>query len=405
MKELVLKSYGRLHSVLLEGVRRLPISSKTLGPPKGLIANMHDWIEDYRSAHPEAECWYQKIGDATIIEHGLAQSLETQPPVFLDQQQIQQPELFLASIPRPRIVSQSGIIIAPDDRVFEQSCVWKTHFFTRDLEYNTLRRKLRPTYLAGSYLTLISRMEISYYHWFTECLVRLCLAESLPRLPILLQDGLLEWQRETLALLGVGAERVVQLTPGCYEIEQLYFPSFTGHAAFTTDWSFSWADWPLAWLREKFCGRRPLTAGKRLYVSRQNTRHRRIVNEDSVMRVLEDEGFIIVDASRLSIAEKIELFGDAGLIVGAHGAGLTNSLFAPSGATLVEVLDPVHLVSSYYQLAGALGQCYWYLFAENQALKTGIAPRKGFDDLTIPIDMLRRSIEAAEARGCRNIAG
>jgi capsular polysaccharide biosynthesis protein len=134
------------------------------------------------------------------------------------------------------------------------------------------------------------------------------------------------------------------------------------------------------------------------------------------MRVLEGEGFLIVDANPLSVAEKILLFRDAATIVSAHSAGLTHTLFAPAGAVVVEALDPFHLMGGlYYQMAAALGQDYWYLFAENQAWKSAIprddfrenpnwpfqmrtngVSRKGYDDLSIPIDMLLRTIEAAE---------
>jgi hypothetical protein len=417
MRNVVLKSYGWLHSKLLSGVRRLPISSKTFGPPKGLIPDMREWINDYQAAHPGAECWYRKIHDAGTIQHRPARSIEESPAVFLAEQNAQQPEVFLASIPQPRLLSQSGVIIAPDDRVFEESCCWKANFFTRDIEYNTLRRKLKPTKLPGSYVTLLSRHSSSYYHWFTECIARLSVAESVSAAPILLRQGLSDWQRESLALLGIASERLVQLPDGCYEVDQLYFPSFLGYATFTTDWTFSWADWALVRLREKFCGRRSLEKNKRIYISREGAVHRRVINEDALMRVLEREGFLIVEASRLSIAEKIELFGDAALIAGAHGAGLTNALFAPAGAKIIEVVDPFHLVGGlYYQMAAALGQEYWYLFGENHAWKSR-APsdnyqdnrswpfgnganglpgsRKGFDDLVVPIDLLLRTIEAA----------
>lgn len=416
MKSVVFKGYGWLHSKLVEGVRRLPVSSRTFGPPKGVIPDMREWISEYQAAHPAAECWYRKVRDAAVIEREPPRSLAGVSPVFMDEQRAEQPETFVASIPRARLFSHSGVIVAPEDRAFEQSCCWKSFFFTHDIEFNTLRSRSKPTRLAGSYMTLISRHSSSYYHWFTECLTRLAIAASLPALPILLQDGLRDWQRDSLALLGVDNARLVELPRGCYEVDQLYFPSFPAYARFTTDWTFSVADWTLLWLREKFCGARLPTKDKRIYVSRQGAAHRRIINEEAVMGALEREGFLIVDANPLSVAEKISLFGDAATIVSAHSAGLTHTLFAPAGTVVVEALDPFHLMGGlYYQMASALGQDYWYLFAENQAWKSakprddfredpnwpfqmranGVS-RKGYDDLSIPIDTLLRIIEAAE---------
>lgn len=423
MKSGFLKSYGWLHSTLVAGLRRLPVSSRTFGPPKGLISDMRGWISEYQAVNPSAECWYRKVSEAVTIQRQPPRSLDCLPPGFLEEKTVQ-PETFVASIPQPRLLSHSGIIIAPDDRVFEQSCSWKTLFFTRDIEYNTLRRKLKPTKLAGSYATLISRHASSYFHWFTECLPRLCVGNSLPAVPLLLQDGLRDWQRESLALLGIGSDRLVLLPKGCYEVGQLYFPSFPAYATFTTDWTFSPADWTLVCLREEFCGTRSPNQDKRIYVSREGVAHRRVVNEETVMGALEREGFLIVDANPLSISEKIALFGDASIVVGAHGAGLTHTLFAPAGAVVVEALDPFHLVGGlYYQIAASLGQHYWYLFAENQARKSARprddfrenrlwpfraganrmpGSRKGYDDLVIPVDSLLRTIEAAETSARSN---
>ena len=413
MRSIVAKSYGWLHSTLVEGARRLPISSKAFGPPKGIIPDIRKWVDAYKATHPNVECYYRKVHEAVDVKYPPGHRLEELPAIFLEDQQVRQPEIFVASIPEARILSQSGVIIAPDDRAFEQSCCWKSFFFTHDIEFNSLRRGLKPTKLPGSYITLISRHAKSYYHWFTECLPRLYLVDSLPPISILLQDGLQDWQLESLALLGIANERLVQLPKGCYEVDQLYFPSFPAYATFTNDWTFACAARPLAWMREEFCGKRQVNKDKRVYISREGVAHRRVINEEPLMRALEREGFLIVDTSRLSIAEKISVFGDAALIVGAHGAGLTHSLFAPSGATLVEVLDPAKVVSTYYQLASALGQNYWYLFAENQAANarpidtpvnprwpfqveaySGTGSRKGYDDLTIPIDQLVRTIAA-----------
>jgi capsular polysaccharide biosynthesis protein len=419
MRSIVGKSYGWLHSTLVEGVRRLPVSSKAFGPPKGIVPDIRSWIDDYKASHPDAECCYRKIHDAEVINREPAHSIEDCPPVFLKEQKVQQPEVFVASIPRPRVIAQTGVIVTPDDQVLEQSCCWKSHFLTRDLEYNSLRRTLYPQILSGSYITLLSRHSGSFYHWFTECLLRLTALESLPTVPILVHEDLRDWQRETLELLGVEAERLVPLPAGCYEVDQLYFPSFLAYANFTRDWTFSWADWALRSLREKFCGQRSVKSGKRIYISREGAAHRRVLNEDEVMRQLADQGFQIVDANHLSTGEKIELFGDASMIVSAHGAGLTHILFAPARARVIEALDPYHLMGGlYYQMAASLNQAYWYFFAENQAwqsrtptnepnqqwpfkgaVNAEVGSKKGFDDLIIPIDVMMRTIAAAEESG------
>ncbi len=248
---------------------------------------------------------------------------------------------------------------------------------------------LRPTKLPGSYMTIVSRTRDNYYHWFSECLTRLCVAEGLPEVPILTPKNLNSMQRETLALLGVGQDRLLELKEGCYEVDQLYFPSFPGT---TTGYM---ADWAFRRLRQRFCGTRPKTEGKRLYVSRAESAHRKVTNEDEIIRALEREGFTAVVGQNLTVAEQIRLYADAEIIVGVHGAGLTNILFAPAGALVIDVLDPEHIVGCYYALAASLGQKYWCLMGNNEAVKDGRSIRKGYDHISVPVELLLETLGAA----------
>ncbi|MFC5356656.1 glycosyltransferase family 61 protein [Azospirillum himalayense] len=76
---------------------------------------------------------------------------------------------------------------------------------------------------------------------------------------------------------------------------------------------------------------------KRLFVLRRNTSKRFAVNQDEVAEALKPLGFLAVDPGSLTFEEQVALFSDAELIVGCHGAALTNILFAPAGATLIEL--------------------------------------------------------------------
>jgi capsular polysaccharide biosynthesis protein len=61
---------------------------------------------------------------------------------------------------------------------------------------------------------------------------------------------------------------------------------------------------------------------------------------------LRSEGFDILEPHRLTLAEQIRQFSEASLIVGLHGSGLTNVLFAPQAAVL--------------ELFGAYGDGVWF---------------------------------------------
>ena len=61
-------------------------------------------------------------------------------------------------------------------------------------------------------------------------------------------------------------------------------------------------------------------------------------------------------------------FASAELAVGVEGAGLTNALVMPRGATLVN-LHPAHVDSSFSTLVSACGQSYFWQLAQASGLK------------------------------------
>ncbi|WP_299697870.1 glycosyltransferase family 61 protein [Hydrocarboniphaga sp.] len=74
-----------------------------------------------------------------------------------------------------------------------------------------------------------------------------------------------------------------------------------------------------------------------LYISRNDSGMRRILNEEELLPGLRKLGFNIVMPAKLPLSAQISLFRSARIIVSAHGAGLTNLLFSEPGTRLVEI--------------------------------------------------------------------
>ncbi|GMJ10351.1 hypothetical protein HRI_004704500 [Hibiscus trionum] len=76
-----------------------------------------------------------------------------------------------------------------------------------------------------------------------------------------------------------------------------------------------------------------------LLISRRNSR--RFLNEDEMVEMMEGLGFRVTRAEpeRLSnLDEFAEMVNSCSVMVGAHGAGLTNEIFLPTGAVMVQVV-------------------------------------------------------------------
>ena len=187
--------------------------------------------------------------------------------------------------------------------------------------------------------------------------------------------------------LGVDSWPRVELRNRYVECDYLHFPSAVGETG-------SLSPHALRFLRERFLGPTPAQTGRRrIYLSRRLAGRRDILNEDEIRPILESHGIESIAAETMPLREQIALFADAELVVGAHGAGLSNLVFAPPSCRVLEIFTPTCLRWMYYFLCAQLGQRYHYLI-EERAVAAGAHHRdSGFDNLRLDPDRLRRALD------------
>jgi capsular polysaccharide biosynthesis protein len=102
-------------------------------------------------------------------------------------------------------------------------------------------------------------------------------------------------------------------------------------------------------------------AGRRVYATRRQARHRYVANEDDVAALLESHGFETVENERLSLDEQIALYAETSILVGVMGANLTNVLFMEPRSAVLQLTRmgdaSNHL---YYSLASSKGVRFYY---------------------------------------------
>jgi capsular polysaccharide biosynthesis protein len=130
-------------------------------------------------------------------------------------------------------------------------------------------------------------------------------------------------------------------------------------------------------------------AGERIYISRARARKRRILNETEVVEILNQFGFQTIYAEDHSFAEQVKIASRARYLVSNHGAGLTNMLFMPDGASVLELRHDADCVSNcYFTLSSALGLNYFY-----QTCRAN-GPDPHFADLTVDTKKLKETLTA-----------
>lgn len=137
------------------------------------------------------------------------------------------------------------------------------------------------------------------------------------------------------------------------------------------------ASWPrqseMQLLRKKFSHllsrSKPLA---KIYVSRRYSQ-RSPSFEIELERVLENNGWKILCAERTSLIEQIQSFSNAKLVMGVHGAGLSNAVWMPKKTTLIEIRPPER-PHCFARLANVCGINYEYIETSNKVIENRDVP-------------------------------
>lgn len=111
----------------------------------------------------------------------------------------------------------------------------------------------------------------------------------------------------------------------------------------------------LEWVRSLGRGPRPGKSGRRIFVDRAGQR-RDFSNRDELLPMLEEAGFERFGAEGYGRAD--EVFAEADMVVGIHGAGLANIVFCKRGTKVLEIVPSAWPAPHFFSVAEALGLEY-----------------------------------------------
>ena len=213
--------------------------------------------------------------------------------------------------------------------------------------------------LEGDWYCLMSPSGSQYFQWIWGELPRLF--SVLPHLPkgtkFIVDSKMVGFQKESLKLLGISPEQCIpQDAFQESEVERLLFSTPLGHNEHTTCPSDVAQN-----LGEAFvdaAGGYTSDNNRRIYISRANAKRRILTNEEELITLIKKHGFEIVEPHRLSYTEQVRLFSGCSCILGVHGAGLTNILFAPKGCKVLEIHNPQVTRKSYWVMSCILEHDY-----------------------------------------------
>jgi len=368
-------------------LRWLPGSSRRFGPPRRYVAGLAGYIAERKASGDRAALWHEVYPSATIVR-SLPRSVEPTHAEFYRELQRLSPVAGVGVIGRGRVITDTGTVIGPDDRL-----VWDVSQTAMTDNPAThpmfLSPKLPPVTKFDGSLAVITTFQSSvYYHWMMDALPRIHLlkASNIPYDRILVPTHT-RFQRECLDALGIESARVLPAVPRQHiEAERLIVPSMPGLTAHSPRWACQF-------VRESFLKSAPqATPRRRIFASRQKSATRKLVNEDALVEALRRYGFEPVFPEELSFAEQVRLFDGAAIVVATHGSALTNLVFCRPGASVIEIFSPNYMNTLYWALANQLDLNYHYVRGEGKRL-TSKRGRRVHEDITVDPAKVTRLID------------
>ncbi|MFG0255493.1 MAG: glycosyltransferase family 61 protein [Rhodopirellula sp. JB053] len=216
----------------------------------------------------------------------------------------------------------------------------------------TPRRLPRPTHLRGTVVVLNKVASHNYFHWLSEVLPRI---ELVKRAGLLSADAYIvdchkPFQLQSLELLGIPLQKIIQPHEGLLvQAERLIVPSF-----YSADSRRRLGQLIRSAIGLQDSGNPEFNHGK-IYISRRHSKNRVLQNDTEVSRYLDAHDFETHHLEQYSLIKQIRLLHQTGTVVGLHGAGLTNVLFSPASAGVLEIRPERCNRTCFSELADDLG--------------------------------------------------
>lgn len=344
-------------------LRRLPERALRLGVPASLMGSR--WrdrvpLRDYVATSPDEDASLTVVREAKTLSNPLPKNVGSEDRLdergslwgysMRDVPQKRVGPTFIARLANARLL----FFETPDKRDFFPALIAPDG---RSIEAREISH--RPAHAASSRQTPVrlgsgtwfcERAYHNHSHWLTAHLPKLLLLQSRGE-----TDEILLPKRRTAVM--DASMRMMGIDPaGCIAVDTARPLDVARLRLVETD---RFDPVHLTAVRDAFAAPDGPAASRRIMISRARSRGRRIVNETALWDMLRELGFEKVRMEELDFVQQVAMMQQTRVLLAPHGAGLTNMIFCPPGADIVELADPEFPNPNFYAMACALGHDYW----------------------------------------------
>ncbi len=298
--------------------------------------------------------------ESLIIESAHVESLnydESFPPMF--QCHLPMPERHLYRLRNVAISLETGAVWIPGKRIFVESLGNIIHFYA----WGGLIDVMRPARRLQSRSMVVVCANLGYYHWLLDAMAQVLIAreKSKEELCVAVLRSCHEYVRQGLDFFGIEQSSILWCD-GPIEAKETFLVARNPDLGLIPREN-------LRVLREMIFRKLDATKtrNRKVYISRRNSPSRAINFEDEIEQMVGKYGFEICYFERMPFEEQMQTVSEASVVMGVHGAGLSNIIAGRNGLTVIEILNPDWLNPCFMQLAHQLGFRYRYLMLDKIA--------------------------------------
>ncbi|HUS21492.1 MAG TPA: glycosyltransferase 61 family protein [Aeromicrobium sp.] len=325
-----------------------------------------------------------------VIDRASAQGEPPLHPTFEAARAAHLPDPYVLELSNGTVVGDYGATVTARGTFdFETSRYFSVYRWNEHPLF--LRPRLpKPYRVDGTVASLATRGgDRNYYHFLLEVLPRWALVRQLvadAEIDAVFMPAALGYERDLAAMAGIDADKILPTgSVPAVQASRLLIPSYPNMGELQPRWL-------VEWVRATFQAVNTEELPRRLFVTRANTR--RLIQGPAIEAMLRERGFVTIDPGTMSAQEQIDHFSAAEVIVGIHGAAMTNLVFAPVGVRVLELFAPRYVKHCYWALSNGIPDArYRYLIGRGRPPRPG-QPMYGLqDDIDVDPDQVRRELD------------
>ena len=212
----------------------------------------------------------------------------------------------------------------------------------------------------------------NYFHFLCDILPKIWLLNTkvnINEIDFFLVNKRIKWQTNILNSLGINNNKIISAKNNRHihaeKVLSVTHPWY--FSGYIQEQVSNLPSWIIYELRNNFLKKTSPKKNLKIFLDRSGSKfnHLKLINNQDVINFLKTKGYIILKPETLSLKDQVEIFNNANIIIGAHGAALTNIIFCEQKTNIIEIIPSSHPSKKCERISKVLNLNYFRLVTED----------------------------------------